>query len=151
MREDLYDKLEREELKIASFPKRVIAYIIDSFIVGILCALVFMGDFYQIPDDPVQFLSVTPQFVLSVYLLNFFYQTFFTFLYGATLGKMVCKIMIIDERILDKPNLIQSAIRAIIRQISDMSFMLGFAWALSNNLFKTWQDYLAKTIVIDVA
>ncbi|KAA6226749.1 MULTISPECIES: RDD family protein [unclassified Campylobacter] len=151
MREDLYDKLEREELKIASFPKRVIAYIIDSFIVGILCALVFMGDFYQIPDDPVQFLSVTPQFVLSVYLLNFFYQTFFTFLYGATLGKMVCKIMIIDERILDKPNLIQSAIRAIIRQISDMFFMLGFAWALSNNLFKTWQDYLAKTIVIDVA
>ncbi|EAH6296911.1 RDD family protein, partial [Campylobacter coli] len=35
--------------------------------------------------------------------------------------------------------------------ISDMAFMLGFAWALSNDLRKTWEDYLARTIVVNVA
>lgn len=64
---------------------------------------------------------------------------------------MICKIIVIDEGILDKPNWGQSCLRALIRQFSGMAFMLGFAWALGNNLRKTWQDYLARTVVIDVA
>lgn len=84
-------------------------------------------------------------------MLHITYQTIFTYLYGASLGKMVCKIIILDEDLLDKPNLNQSCIRSIVRQISDMAFMLGFAWALSNDLRKTWEDYLARTIVVNVA
>ena len=114
MKENLQDRLERENLKIASFGKRVLAFLIDV-------------------------------------MVHFSYQAIFTYLYGASLGKILCKIIILDENLLDKPNLIQSCIRSAIRQVSAMAFMLGFAWALSNDLRKAWEDYLARTIVVDVA
>ena len=59
------------------------------------------------------------------------------------------KTMCINVEILDKPNLTQSLVRAIFRIVSEACFYLGFAWALSNPARQTWQDKIAKTVVIN--
>lgn len=150
MKEDLQTRLERENLVIASFDKRVLAYFIDSFILALIVCIIFYDRFIN-AKELSDIIYILGNFYLGFILLHFTYQAIFTYLYGASLGKMVCKIIILDEDLLDKPNLTQSCIRSAVRQISDMTFMLGFAWALGNDLRKTWQDYLARTIVVNVA
>ncbi len=150
MKEDLLTRLERENLTIASFNKRILAYFIDNLILSLIVFVIFYDKLLNAKDlfDTAQILG---DFYLGFILLHITYQAIFTYLYGASLGKMVCKIIILDEDLLDKPNLNQSCIRSIVRQVSDMAFMLGFAWALNNDLRKTWEDYLARTIVVNVA
>ncbi|TKX32805.1 RDD family protein [Campylobacter aviculae] len=150
MNEDLMTRLERENLSIASFGKRVLAYFIDNFILSLIVCVIFYDQLLQ-SKNLLETTQILGNFYLGFILLHFTYQTIFTYLYGASLGKIVCKIIILDESLLDKPNLMQSCIRSAIRQLSDMAFMLGFAWALGNDLRKTWEDYLARTIVVDVA
>lgn len=148
--QDLFDKLEKEEIKIASFKKRFLAYLIDSFVIlGIVSIILF--DKFSMVQTYEEMHSVLIRFAGGILILQFCYHTLFAYLYGATLGKMFLKITIIDQNVLDKPNLTQSAIRAGFRQISDMFYGLGFAWALSNVVLKTWHDYAAKTVVIDLA
>ncbi|EAI4456819.1 RDD family protein [Campylobacter upsaliensis] len=150
MDENLQDKLDREGLKVASFFKRALAYTIDEFLLSCIVFVIFFNEFQKM-SDPLEAVRILGNFSLGLFVLQFSYHAIFTALYGASLGKMICKIIVIDEGILDKPNWGQSCLRALIRQFSGMAFMLGFAWALGNNLRKTWQDYLARTMVIDVA
>ena len=60
------------------------------------------------------------------------------------------KIVCVDIDLLDKPGLLNSLTRSLVRIISENAFFLGFAWAFSNPLFQTWQDKAAKTVVINV-
>ncbi|WP_103568271.1 RDD family protein, partial [Campylobacter concisus] len=85
----------------------------------------------------------------QINLLKVIYHTFFVWYYGASPGQMITKTMCINVEILDKPNLAQSLVRAIFRIVSEACFYLGFAWALSNPARQTWQDKIAKTVVIN--
>ncbi|MFQ6341627.1 RDD family protein [Campylobacter sp. VTCC 70190] len=150
MKENLQNRLERENLKIASFTKRVLAFLIDDMVISLIVFIIFY-DSFMVAKDVFETTQIIGNFYLGLILLHFSYQSIFTYLYGASLGKILCKIIILDEKLLDKPNLLQSCTRSAMRQVSAMAFMLGFAWALSNDLRKTWEDYLARTIVVDVA
>lgn len=150
MKENLQNRLERENLKIASFTKRVLAFLIDDMVISLIVFIIFYDSFIG-AKDVFETTQIIGNFYLGLILLHFSYQSIFTYLYGASLGKILCKIIILDEKLLDKPNLLQSCTRSAMRQVSAMAFMLGFTWALSNDLRKTWEDYLARTIVVDVA
>ncbi|MCR6571101.1 RDD family protein [Campylobacter insulaenigrae] len=148
--QELFDKLEKENIKIASFKKRFLAYIIDSFVVFLIVSIILLDKIYSVQTyDEIH--NVLIRFAGGILLLQFCYHTLFSYLYGATLGKIFLKIMIVDQNLLDKPNLTQSTLRSCFRQFSDMLYGLGFAWALSNVVLKTWHDYVAKTVVIDLA
>ncbi|OCX43498.1 RDD family protein [Campylobacter ornithocola] len=148
--QELFDKLEKEELKIASFKKRFLAYIVDSFVILAIVSVILFDKINSMQTyDEIH--NILMRFAGGILILQFVYHSLFTYLYGATLGKMLLKIMVIDQELLDKPNLIQSVLRASVRQVSDMLYGLGFAWALSNIVLKTWHDYVAKTVVIDLA
>lgn len=148
---DILDKLDREKLKIASFYKRVIAYFVDSFVLSFIVFVILFEQISAITDPQDIFSVFDENFILGFIVLQFCYHLIFTFLYGASLGKMLCKIVIIDEQSFGKPNFTQCIIRAAVRQLSDTAFMLGFAWALGNDLRKSWEDYLAQTLVIELA
>ncbi|MGH2267173.1 RDD family protein [Campylobacter taeniopygiae] len=150
MKEDLATRLERENLSIASFKKRVLAYFIDNFILSFIIYIIFYTPLSQ-AKDLMEMIEVSRNFSFSFILIHLIYQIIFTYLYGASLGKMISKIIILDEDLLDKPNLIQSCIRASVSELSNSAFFLGFAWALGNDLRKTWEDYAAKTVVVNVA
>lgn len=150
MRDDLLERLERENIKIASFSKRVMAYVIDHFIITCIVFAIFYDKFAN-GADAVQIVQILGNFWLGFFLLQFSYHAVFTYFYGASLGKMACKILILNEELLDKPTLMQSCLRAAMRYVSNMAFFLGLVWALDNVYRKTWQDYAARTIVVDVA
>lgn len=64
---------------------------------------------------------------------------------------MALKLACIEVSYLDKPNLGSSFLRAVMRNLSEWAFCLGFLWAFGNEARQTWHDKLAKTVVIDVA
>ena len=146
---EIEQRLQREGLKLASFGKRIIAYLIDSLIINLLIIFTFYSDLSSLSYDVA--LNLAQDVLLSILLINFLYHFIFTLLYGASLGKFVCKIAIIDENLLDKPNFIQSALRSAVRLLSENAFMLGYFWAFGNDSRKAWQDYAAKTVVIELA
>lgn len=148
--QELFDKLEKEEIKIASFKKRFLAYVVDSFVILGIVSIILLDKINSMQTYE-EIHNLLMRFAGGILILQFAYHSLFTYLYGATLGKMLLKIMVIDQELLDKPNFTQSTLRAGVRQISDMLYGLGFAWALSNIVLKTWHDYAAKTVVIDLA
>lgn len=153
MNEDLLFRLEREGLKLAGFGKRILAFLIDEFILSFVIIAIFFDKFVSAiqTGDTEGFVLYVQNFSLSLIALQVLYHALFVYFYGATLGKIVCKIAVVDQALLDKPNLLQAFTRAIFRQLSSMAFFLGFVWAFGNNLRKTWQDFLAKTVVIELA
>ncbi|HJE66359.1 MAG TPA: RDD family protein [Campylobacter avium] len=149
MNNELLERLHREGLKLASFEKRIIAYLVDFFVISVILSFIFVDDLANTNYENAA--DLTRKMIITVFLVNFLYHFIFAFLYGASVGKFLCKIAIVDDRLLDKPNLLQSAIRAIMRNVSENCFMLGYFWAFGNDSRKTWQDYVAKTVVIEVA
>lgn len=144
----IVEKLEKEEITLAPFAKRVLAYSVDELIVAFLFLIIYWDAFAAITtyDDAR---NLTINFFWQIFALKVIYHTFFVWYFGASLGQMITKTMCINVEILDKPNLTQSLVRAIFRIVSESCFYLGFAWALSNPARQTWQDKIAKTVVIN--
>ena len=144
----IVERLEKEEISLAPFAKRVLAYSVDE----IIAAFLFMIIYWESLSTSTNF-DDARNLVLNLFwqinLLKVIYHTFFVWYYGASLGQMITKTMCINVEILDKPNLTQSLVRAIFRIVSEACFYLGFAWALSNPARQTWQDKIAKTVVIN--
>lgn len=147
--EQISQRLERENISLASTKKRMFALFIDEMILSALFLVIYWDKFQGVTtyEQTVAMMSVL--FVQMV-ALRAVYQVFFVWYYGATPGKIAMKIMCVDVRILDKPSFGVSLLRAAVRAISDQSFLLGFAWAFGNVARQTWHDKLAKTVVIDV-
>ena len=142
------EKLQNEEISLAPFSKRVLAYSVDELIVAFLFLIIYWDAFAAITTyDDARNLSIN--FFWQIFALKVIYHTFFVWYYGASPGQMITKTMCINVEILDKPNLTQSLVRAIFRIVSEACFYLGFAWALSNPARQTWQDKIAKTVVIN--
>jgi len=141
---------------IASRGDRLKAYLIDDTIVSLFLFAIFYNQFMQIFETYKDTKDLLPlalfleQNSLTFILLRVVYQTFFVWQYGATPGKMMTHIKIIELDRLSKPSFKTALLRAIFRVFSDMVFYIGYLVAFFNPLNQTLHDKLAKTIVIDV-
>ncbi|RUT51599.1 RDD family protein [Campylobacter fetus] len=147
MSENLLDKLDRENIEVASINKRLWAYCVDEILISLLFMLAYYNALAKASDDIEVLMLMISNMVFQIALLRVIYQTFFIWYYGATPGKMIFKIICIDTVMLSKPSLQASFLRAIVRVLSEWLFYLGFVWALSNQSRQTWHDKLAKTVV----
>lgn len=147
---NLMQKLEFEGLRVASMSKRIKAFLIDDLIVSVLVFFISFDSLsnLQTPDEIALFLS---NIMWQIVLLRVSYHSFFTWYYGASLGKMAVKIMIVDIGLFAKPNIFRSILRSIIRAVSESCFFLGFFWAFGNSTHQSWEDKAAGTVVIDVS
>lgn len=149
--ESILEKLEREEIKLADFEKRIWAFVIDDLIIAVLFFVIYYPKFSQIdPNDSTAILNLVASLVLYMYGLKVIYHTFFVWRYGASLGKIAMKIICLDAVMLSTPSLSKSFARACVRVLSEVCYYLGFAWAFGNKQRQTWQDKLANTIVCEV-
>jgi len=148
MNEEIHNLLEMHQLTLASIFKRFIAFIIDDFLMSVVFIFIIWNDF-QKATSSIQMINIMDSYMLVYMLLKIIYQTLFVYMYGATLGKMVMKIKIIEIKTLQKPSLIASFNRAVFRMVSEMIFYLGFLWGVLNPTRQTWHDVTAKTLVID--
>lgn len=86
---------------------------------------------------------------MQVLVLKFLYQTFFIWYYGATVGKIVAKVRVIDYDNYSRVNLLQAALRSFARILSEMFFYIGFVFAFFNDGKQTFHDKISKTLVIN--
>ncbi len=146
--EELIEKFESENITLAPLQKRGLAYLIDEILVSVLFALIYLD---QIPENITteELINTINSLFGYVIVLKVIYQTFFVWMYGATLGKIAMKIRVIATADLENPSLILSLSRAAFRIISESVFYLGFIWAYLNPKRETWHDRVANTLVIN--
>ncbi|ASM40183.1 RDD family protein [Campylobacter sp. RM12327] len=148
MSDNVLKKLNTEGIDIAPMNKRFLSYAIDEVLLSLLFVIIYW-DFFTTNNDFEQTLQMVSSMSLQLVLLKVVYQSFFIWYYGATIGKIICKIVCIDVVMLSKPKLSTAILRAIFRIVSESFLYLGFVWALGNQLRQTWHDKIAKTVVIN--
>ncbi|MFA6193138.1 MAG: RDD family protein [Sulfurimonas sp.] len=148
MNEEIENVLHREGITLAEIKKRGVAFFIDETLLSFL--LIFaLWDSFTAAKNIEEIINLTNTFVLEYMVMKIVYQAFFTMQYGATLGKIVMKIKVIEIATLQKPTVLSSLNRAIFRIISETFFYLGFLWGIFDPSRQTLHDKTAKTLVVN--
>ena len=148
MNEEIEELLHRENLTLASISKRSLAFFVDEMLLSFLLIFALWDSFVN-AGSTEEIIILTSSFGFEYMMMKVIYQAFFVMQYGATLGKLLMKIKIIEIKTLDNPNVLVSLNRAIFRVISEMMFYLGFLWGMLNPTRQAWHDLTAKTLVVD--
>ena len=149
MNEELYRLLDREQLFISSKQKRISAYLIDELILSVIWLSVIWDAFTGVDSIEEKILLIN-SYVLEFMVLKIIYHTFFVFQYGASPGKILMKIQVLELSTLSSPGFLCAFNRATFRIVSEAIFYMGFVWGLLDPARQTWHDKTAKTVVIDV-
>lgn len=148
MNEEIENILHREGIVLASNKKRAMAFFIDEMLLSFLLVIA-LWDSFAAAQTMEQMINITNTFVLEYMMMKIIYQAFFVMQYGASIGKIVMKIRVIELGSIQTPNVLIALNRAIFRVISELLFYLGFLWGLLNPERQTWHDKTAKTLVVD--
>ncbi len=145
---ELQELLYRENIKLASVSKRAIAFMIDELLLS-LVFVIALWDGISGAKNSIEMIESIQSATLYFVMVKIAYQTFFTYKYGASLGKIYMKIKVVDINTLEYLDFFSSLNRAIVRIISEMFFYLGFLWGVLNPTRQTWHDLVARSIVIE--
>lgn len=148
MDEQLDTLLERERIELASLRQRAAAFGIDELLLSVLM-IVILWDSMAKAQTLEAMIAVTNSFLLEYMAIKIIYQTFFTMQYGATIGKIVMKIRVIELSTLSNPGLLSAFNRGVFRVVSELLFYLGFVWAMLDPYRRSWHDRTARTLVIN--
>ncbi len=149
MNEEIEEILHREQLTLAPVKKRAVAFFIDEVLLSFLL-IIALWDSFATAKTMEEMINVTNAFVLEYMAMKIIYQAFFVMQYGASIGKIVMKIRVVEIKTLTNPNVLVALNRAIFRVISEMLFYLGFLWGMLSQTRQTWHDSTAKTLVVNV-
>jgi len=141
--------MNNDELELASMPSRVKAFIIDDLLVSLVFVILFWEKITSSDGELMNMLIIMNENVMQVLFLKFIYQGFFVWYYGATIGKIVAKIRIVDYNHFGRVSLITSFIRSITRIFSEMFFYIGFIFGFFNDGRQTLHDKISRTLVVN--
>ncbi len=145
-------------MQYASFGKRVVAYIIDSVIVGLItgipigCLVGITTAFAMDMSEEAYIIAI-----IAVSLIGVLWAIIASILYfaimwsrtGQTLGKKWLGIKVVTAEWIP-PSFWRAAGRAVIGYwLSDLVFGLGFLWMLWDDYQQCWHDKLFSTYVIE--
>ena len=147
--QDAQERLERSGLELASLQKRALAFLMDELILAALFLVMLYDQIAEI-QDPEAMADIINSYTFEYLILKVIYQTLFIYMYGATLGKMVMKIAVVDAYTMQKPIFSSALNRGVFRIISEILFYLGFVWAFYTEGRQTWHDKTARTLVVNV-
>ena len=148
MNEEIENILHREGITLADKGKRATAFFIDELLLSFLLLIALWESFSELTTTE-EIIYLTNSVVLEYMALKIIYQAFFIMQYGASIGKIVMKIRVIEIQTLQNPNVFVSINRAIFRVVSEMFFYLGFLWGMMDPARQTWHDKTAKTLVVN--
>lgn len=174
--EALQDTLDREDLTLAPLDKRIYAFLIDALLLSALMMLINLNTFLALSEPQAlqemrdssssaimlkdsakapleqsieqKIQEQISSLIMQIFLLEIMYQGLFTFWYGASLGKILCKIQVVSIDLLDSPSFVASFLRAALRTLSQAVYYIPFIFAFSDVLKRTLYDRAARTIVI---
>jgi uncharacterized RDD family membrane protein YckC len=149
MNDDIDLLLNREGLKLSTIQSRAAALGIDEILLSVLLLIILWGPISSAATTEAM-IGVINTFVLEYMTIKIIYQTFFTMQYGATLGKIVMKIRVVEVKTLSNPTLLSAFNRSIFRIASELVLYFGFIWGMLDPYKRTWHDFTARTLVVDV-
>ena len=144
--EKLEEILYRENIELAPIYKRALAFFIDWLVLTFAVYLIFIFMGYS----EYTYQNITSSDIAITSFIFVAYPALFVFLYGATLGKLACRIRIISIDTLDSPTPFLSIIRSISLFIGSNLFFITFLFAFSDMFKRTLHDMIAKTIVVQI-
>ncbi|WP_419769764.1 MAG: RDD family protein [Candidatus Marinarcus sp.] len=145
-----YEKqTDNQNLELASIGSRVKAFIIDDVLISLVFFLIYWEYLFSNETDLTTMLRIINDNVMQILMMKFVYQGFFVWYYGATLGKIVAKIRIVDYNDFGRVNFFNSFVRSFFRILSEMFFYIGFILAFFNEGKQTLQDKMGRTLVIN--
>ncbi|MBX7491179.1 RDD family protein [Helicobacter turcicus] len=148
--EKIEEILAREEIQTAALWKRVVAHIIDDLLVSMVIIGMYWESITQNVGDPEVVLNAISSSWLILYVVRIVYHWLFVRYYGATIGKIVVKIKVIETELLDNPNIRQAFVRSLFRALSEFLMYLPFLSVLMNSLQLGLHDRVANTIVVEL-
>lgn len=138
------------DLQLATLRSRAIAFVIDDLIVTFIIMVIFWDNIIAASYDMnlmMQLIKV--DLVMPLIFLKVIYHTFFVWYYGATIGKLVTKIRVIDANHWGRVSIFSSLLRAVGRIFSEMFFYVGFLIGFFNEGRKTFHDITGRTLVVN--
>ncbi len=148
---NILDILDREGLRIATDDKRILAFVIDDIIIGLIIFMGFYDSLMILEGDIKKITELLSSAFLYIITLKIAYHSIFTAIYGASVGKILCKIKIIKIDTLDKPNIIEAISRSMLRILAELLLYIPLLIAFADPFRRAMHDLLVKTIVIDVS
>ena len=141
--------VDTSNLQLASIGVRTKAFIIDDLSITLLVLLILWDKIAAANGDLLVVMTIMNAAFFQIIIIKFLYQTFFIWYYGATIGKFVAKIRVIDFDSYGKVSLVNSAIRSAGRIVSEAVFYIGFLVANYTESKQTFHDKIGKTLVIN--
>ena len=139
-----------DNLQLASMRSRALGYVIDDFLVTIIIMMIFWEDIISVSQDMDALMYLLKaELAFPLIMLKVIYQTFFVWYYGATIGKIVAKIRVIDVNNWGRVSMLSSFLRSLGRIFSEMFFYFGFLVGFFNDGRKTFHDIVGKTLVVN--
>jgi len=143
-------KIDSHEFEFASLFRRALAWIIDFLIVAILAVapfyFVLKNDFLS--ENPFQYMGLAIFSVTVIFLGNFLYHSLLEGLWGKTIGKKLCGIVVLKEDF-SKCAVGRGFLRNVMRIVDGFFYYLVAAVAMSGTM--KWQrlgDLVAGTVVV---
>ena len=139
------------DLQLASLRSRAFAYIIDDILLTVIIMIIFWESIASLGDNmEAMMILIKTDLVMPLIVLKVAYHTFFVWYFGATIGKIVTKIRVIDVNSWDRVSLFSSFLRSVGRIFSEMFFYVGFLIGFFNEERKTFHDITGRTLVVNV-
>lgn len=143
-------------LEYVGFWPRVVAFVIDSLLYGIVLAIVvvpavvaYHGPARWQPAKPfAEFFASGPADFLLTWLLPMVGTVLFWVVARATPGKMWLSAQIVDARTGGQPSAAQYVIRYLGYFVSALPLCLGLFWVAFDARKQGWHDKLARTVVV---
>lgn len=138
------------DLQLASLRSRALAFVIDDLLVTVIIMVIFWENIFAASQNMDEMMVlIETQLAMPLIVLKIVYQTFFVWYYGATIGKIITKIRVIDVNHWGRVSLFSSLLRATGRIFSEMFFYVGFLIGFFNDGRKTFHDIVGRTLVIN--
>lgn len=150
MSEKIQNLLAREELHLAPFDRRAFAWLIDTCLLVFLFGAVHFGLFAQ--NLQVMDYMTLRAFVLDglwqMWVLKVLYDSILLWRYGASVGKLICKIRVVTIGLVDKPSFLESILRAVLKSTGEALMCITYIFGFGDRFSQTLHDRYAKTLVL---
>ncbi len=141
--------MNTDNLELASMRSRAMAFVIDDFLITFIIIAMYWENIAASGNDLVSVLVVMNAFVWQILFLKFIYQTLFVWYYGATIGKIITKIRVVDFNHFGRVSIFTAVIRSAMRLASEMFFYVGFVFGFFSDAKQTLHDKIGRTLVIN--
>ena len=144
------DNINIENLQLATTRRRANSFIIDDLLVTLIVTIMLWSKISATNGDLEIVLQIMNEAFMQIIFLKIIYQAFFVWYYGATIGKIVMKLRVIDFNHFGRITFSQALIRSLLRIVSELFFYFGFIIAFFTDSKQTLHDKFGRTLVVNV-